>query len=49
MNVESTLKACYVGPLESSSPYISRKNVDGKTSDTLGVAEPVMITQGSQN
>ena len=55
VNVESTLKACVVGPLVASSPNTQRKNTSNiiknaakhrKESATLNVAKPIIIPDG---
>lgn len=53
VNVESTLKACYVGPLKASSPGTQRRNsanivkkVLRHRDETLAVPKTVIITDG---
>ncbi len=55
MNVESTLKACYVGPLVASSPTTQRKNSANiiknnmtYRKDSLSVPTTLVFTEGKR-
>lgn len=57
VNVESTLKACLVGPLVENSPNTQRRNNASivskgvqlrKDSSNLTVPKPIMIRDGKQ-